>query len=174
MGSNAISGASFLPICLEPVEIRAVTSVINFPALMLQHESAVAAMLVGSVRAPQCLLGVNVTFQSARRKTFPVLQLDDAREAEVVREIADAARHDADFGMRQLPQRRLVEMIEVRVRQQNEINRRQIFYFQTGALDAFQQKKPVRKIRINQHVQVRELDEKRRVADPGDGDFAEF
>ena len=63
-------------------------------------------------------------------------------------------------------------MIEVRVRQQNQIYRRQIFYLQPGALDAFQEKKPVRKIRVNQHVQVRELDEKRRVADPGDGDLA--
>ena len=124
------------------------------------------------MRAPQCLLGVNVTFQSPLRKTFPPVQLDDAREAEVVREVADAARHDADFRMRQFAQRRLVKMIEVRVRQQHQINRRQIVDFQAGALDAFQQKKPVRKIRVNQHVQVRELDEKRRVADPGDGDLA--
>jgi hypothetical protein len=110
----------------------------------------------------------------ALRKTFPVVEFDDAREAEIVREVADAARHYADFRIRQPPQRRLVEMIEMRVRQQNQVNRRQIADFQTGALDAFQKKKPVRKIRVNQHVQIRELDQKRRVADPGDGNFAEF
>ena len=110
----------------------------------------------------------------ALRKTFPPFQFDDAAEAEIVREVADAARHDADFGMRQFAQGRLVKMVEVRVRQQHQVNRRQILDFQTGALDAFQQKKPVRKIRVNQHVQVRELDEKRGVADPGDGDFAVF
>src|SRR5712675_3314390 len=67
-----------------------------------------------------------------------------------------------------------MKMIKVRVGEQNEINRRQIFNLKTGALDPLQKKKPVRKIRINQHVQIRELDEKRRVADPGDGDFTVF
>ena len=62
----------------------------------------------------------------------------------------------------------------MRVRQQHQINRRQVADFQPGALDALQQKQPVRKIRVNQHVQVRELDEKRRVADPGDGDLPAF
>ena len=108
------------------------------------------------------------------RETFPPLQLDDALEAQVVREIADAPRHDADLRMRQPAQRRFVKVIEVRVRQQHEINRRQIADLQAGALDAFQQKQPVREIRIHQHVQVGELDQKRRVADPGDRHLAGF
>ena len=91
-----------------------------------------------------------------------------------MREVADAARHDADFRMRQLAQGRLVEMIEVRVRQQHHVNRRQVFDPEPRALDALQPEKPVRKIRINQHVQVRELDQEGGVADPGDGDFAMF
>jgi hypothetical protein len=86
-----------------------------------------------------------------------------------VREVADAPRHHADFRLRQFAQRRLVEMIEVRVRQQHQVNRRQIPDFHAGALDALQQKQPVREIRVNQHVQIRELDQKRRVADPRDG-----
>jgi len=156
----------------EAVEISAVARVINFPALMLQHKSAVTAMAV--VQRPRAPMFARRErhLPVALRKAFPMLQLDDARKAEIVREIADAARHDADFWMWQFPQRRLVKMIEVRVRQQHEVNRRQIFYLHAGALDAFQEKKPVREIRVDQHVQVRELDEKRRVADPGDGDLA--
>ena len=65
-------------------------------------------------------------------------------------------------------------MVEVRVRQQHQVNRRQIFDAQAGALEPLQQKKPVGKIRVHQHIQVRELDEKRRVADPGDGDLPAF
>jgi hypothetical protein len=118
------------------------------------------------------LLGVNVTFQSPVRKTFPPVQLDDARKTEIVREITDAPRHDADFRMWQPPQGRLVKMIKVRVRQQNQVNRRQVVDFQAGTFDALEQKQPVRKIRVNQHVQIRELDQERRVADPGDGNLA--
>ena len=107
-------------------------------------------------------------------KTFPVIELDDARKTKVVCEVADAARHHADFRMRQFAQRRFVKMIEMRVRQQHHVNRRQILDFEAGALDPFQQKKPVREIGINQHVQVRELDQERGMADPGDGDLAVF
>jgi hypothetical protein len=39
--------------------------------------------------------------------------------------------------MGQFAQRRLVKVIEVRVREQHEINRRQMFDAQTGTLDAF-------------------------------------
>ena len=56
-------------------------------------------------------------------------QLDDARETEIFRQIADAMRHDADFWMRQSAQRGFVKMIEVRVRQQHQINPRQVADF---------------------------------------------
>ena len=58
-------------------------------------------------------------------------------EAEILREVADAPRHHADFRVRQPAQRRLVKMVEVRVRQQHQVNRRQVPDFQTGAPDAF-------------------------------------
>ena len=94
----------------------------------------------------------------ALRKTLPPVQLDDAREAEVLGQIADAPRHHADFRRRQAAQRRFVEMIEMRVRQQHQINPRQVPNLEAGPLDAFQEEQPVRKVRINQNVQIRELD----------------
>src|SRR5204863_2026775 len=57
-------------------------------------------------------------------------------------------------------------------REQHEVNRRQIFDPAARALDSLQQKKPVREIRIDEHVQIIELHEERRVANPGDGDLA--
>jgi len=158
----------------EAVEIRAVAGVVNFSSLMLQHESAVTAMLVVQCPRTPVRAGRERHLPVALRKSFPPVQLHDAGEAEVAREIADAPRHHADFRRRQPAQRRLVKMIEVRVREQNQINRRQIADAQAGALEPLQQEKPVREIRVHQHVQVRELDEKRRVADPGDGDLLAF
>jgi hypothetical protein len=107
-------------------------------------------------------------------KTFPPIELDHALEAEVDREVADAPGHDADFWMRQTAQGGFMEMIEMRVREQDQIDGREVFDFQAGAFDAFEEKQPVGKIRVDEHVEVRELNEEGRVADPGDGDFAVF
>ena len=74
--------------------------------------------------------------------------------------------------MRQTPKRGLMEMIEMGVGQEHQIDRRQMLDLQTAALDAFEQEKPVRKIGINQDVEVGELDQKRSVADPSDADLA--
>jgi len=69
--------------------------------------------------------------------------------------------------MWQPPQARLVKMIEMRVGQQNSVNRRQILDPQPGPLDALEQKEPIRKVRVNKQVQIRELNKERCVPDPG-------
>jgi len=74
--------------------------------------------------------------------------------------------------MWQSPQRWLVEMIEVRVRQQHQINRRKVLDFQSCPLKPLQKEKPVRKIRVHQNIQVGELDQKRRMTDPRDRDLS--
>src|ERR1700733_16139507 len=73
--------------------------------------------------------------------------------------------------MRQPAPGGLVEMIEGRVGQQHQVDRWQVLDFHTGSLEPFQQEKPVRKIRVDEHVEIVELDEERSVADPGDGHF---
>ena len=63
-------------------------------------------------------------------------------------------------------------MIEVRVREQDEVDGRKIFEAQAGALDALEEEKPVGEIGIDEDIEVGELDEKGGVADPGEGDLA--
>ena len=65
-------------------------------------------------------------------------------------------------------------MIEVGMCQEHEINRREVFDFQTGTFDALQEEQPVREVGIHELVQVGELDEKRGVANPRHRDLAEF
>jgi len=60
----------------------------------------------------------------------------------------------------------------MRMRKEHEIDRREVPEFETGTLDPLQQEKPVRKIRIDQHIQVVELHQKRSMANPGDGHLA--
>src|ERR1017187_4515015 len=54
-----------------------------------------------------------------------------------------------------------------------QVNGGQMRDIQAGPLDALQHEKPVREVWIDQNVQVGELQEKRGMADPGDGDLAE-
>src|SRR5882757_3840904 len=61
-------------------------------------------------------------------------------------------------------------MIEVSMRQKDQIDRRQIADPATGALDPLEQKKPVREIWINEDIEVAELNEERSMANPSQGD----
>ena len=74
--------------------------------------------------------------------------------------------------MRQTPQRWFVEMIEMRVCQQYQVDGRKMFDRQPGTLEAFQQKQPVGEIGINENIQIMELNQERRVTNPGQRDLA--
>ena len=63
-------------------------------------------------------------------------------------------------------------MIEMRVRQQHEIDWRQIINLQAGTLDTFQHEQPIGKVGVDQDIQVGELDQEGCMPDPGDGHFA--
>lgn len=158
----------------EAVEVGAVAGVIDAAALVFQNESAVAAVLVAQGAGAPMFAGREGDGPVVVRETFPPFEFNDALEAEVQREVADAPGHDADFRMRQSANGWFVKMIEVRVREQDEVNRRQVLDFQAGAFDAFEKEKPVGEIRVDEDVQVGELHEERGVPDPGDGDFASF
>src|SRR6202012_5924301 len=65
-------------------------------------------------------------------------------------------------------------MVKMGVRQQNQVNPRQVTDTQAGPLDALEQEEPIGEIRVNQDIEVRKLDEKRGVANPSDRHFAHF
>jgi hypothetical protein len=161
-----------LPDFLEATEVRAIAGVIDAPAMMFDDESAIAAMMiVENARAPMFARREG-DLPFAVEKTFEPLQFDDALEAQAAREIAHAPGHDANFRRTNAANTRLVKVIEVRVREQDEIDRRKILELEASVFDALQQEKPVREIGIDEDIEVGELHEKRRVTDPGDGDFA--
>src|SRR5437899_6582742 len=63
-------------------------------------------------------------------------------------------------------------MIEMSVREQNQVDRRQMTDLDSRPFDALEQEQPVGEIGIDQYVQITELDQKRGVADPGDSHLA--
>ena len=152
----------------ETFKIRTVTGVINAATLVFKNETAITAMMVAQGACAPVFARSERHLPVLVPETFPPIEFDDSFETEVVSEIAHAPGHHTDFRMRQPPDRGFVEMIEVRVGEQHQVNGWQMFDFQPGTSDSLNQKQPVGKVWINQNVQIRELNQKGRVADPGD------
>ena len=139
---------------------------------MFEDESAVAAVVVAQHPGAPVLARGQGHGPVVVRETLPPLQLDDAAEAQIVGQVSHAPGHDGNFGVRQPAEGRFVEMVEVGMGQEHQVNGRQVLEAQAGAFEAFQQKEPVGEVGVNEHVQVRELDQERGMADPSDGDLA--
>ena len=103
---------------------------------------------------------------------LPVIELMHDIEAEVVDQVAHANRHDDRLICRDARQSAPVEMIEMRVRHQNKIDRGQMVNFETRLFEPLDHLQPLRPDRIDQHVGFVCLNQERGVANPGDADFA--
>ena len=93
-------------------------------------------------------------------------------KTEIVHQISHADRHDDRLIGRDAAQGAPVEMIEVRVRDEDEIDLGQMMNLETGLLQALDHLQPLRPIRIDQDVDLMRLNQKRSVPDPGDADLA--
>lgn len=171
-GEEGDLGREVLADLFEAVEVGAVAGVIDFAALMFEDEAAVAAVIIAKHAGAPMFAGRQGDLPVAMGEALPPIELDDALEPEVAGEVAHAPRHDADFGVGQFAEGRFVKVVEVGVSEEDEINGRQVFDAEAGAFDAFEQEEPVGEIGVNEDVQVGELDKKRGVADPGEGDLA--
>ena len=63
-------------------------------------------------------------------------------------------------------------MIEMRVRHENEIDRRQMMDLEARLLEPLDHLQPLRPDRVDQDIDLVRLDQERSVPDPGDADFA--
>lgn len=103
---------------------------------------------------------------------LPFIQLMNDVESEIVDQISDTGRNDNRLIGRDTPEGPPVEMIEVRVRNEDGIDRREIIDMQTGALKPLDHAQPHRPIGINEDVHPTELNEKRRMPNPSDANSA--
>src|SRR5207302_1704627 len=112
---------------LKAVKIGAVAGMINTAASVFQNEPAVATMIVPQYAGAPVFAGRQSHFPVAARETFPPFEFDDAIEAQAVSQVVHAPGHHRNFRMRQAAKRWFVKMIEMRVRKQNQVNRREMF-----------------------------------------------
>src|SRR4051794_33416097 len=153
------------------MKVSAVSGVINTPTLIFQDEAAVTTMAVAQGPRAPMFAGCQRDLPILVTEAFPTIQFDDSLESEVQRKISDSPWHHSNFRSGQPPKSWFVKMIEVSMRQQDEVDRRKILDFQAGTFQSFQQEEPVSKIRIDQDIKVGELNQKGCMADPGHGDL---
>jgi len=134
---------------------------------MLQHKSAVTAVAVAQRRAPQCWLGVNVTFQSRCEKL-------SHQSSSITREKPRfCARSPTPTASRRFSAPAICAASACESDRNARASAaqdqwRQVADFRPARLIRFS-KKASSQNSVNQHVQIVELDQERGVADPRDG-----
>ena len=99
-------------------------------------------------------------FERTQLDCLPVIELVHDVEAEIVYQVTYAHRHNDRLVGRNAAQRTPVEMIEMSVRHQDEIDRRQMMNFETRLLQTLDYLEPLRPVRIDQDIHFVSLNKK--------------
>ncbi len=102
----------------------------------------------------------------------PPVHLVHFLEAEIVDKIRHARGHNDRLPRRDRAQRAAIEVIKVRVRDEDKVDIGQVLDGKPGALQPLDHDEPVGPVGVDQDVVLRRLDEKRGVADPRQPDLA--
>ena len=122
-------------------------------------------------RAPM-RTGRQRNFQRTKPHGLPVIKLMHDVETKIMHEVSDADRDDDRLISGNATQGAPVEMIEMRMRHQNEIDRGQMMNFKSRLLEPLDYLQPKRPVGIDQDIDFVGLNQKRGVPDPGYTNFA--
>src|SRR5215471_17524487 len=110
--------------------------------------------------------------QRSELDRLPFIEFVDNVKSEPVNETTNTDRNDDRLIGSNCAQRSAIEMIKMRVSHEHEIDRRQMMNVKARLLQSFNHAQPHRPNRIDQHIGVVRLDQKRRMPDPSDADLA--
>src|SRR6266699_1965833 len=110
----------------------------------------------------------------------PPVQLNHVTKSQVGNQVEDMFRHNhsrcrSSRALRMLdqrPQRRPVQVIKMRMRNEHHVNGRKVLYLYPRLAQSFQDKKPAGKVGINNDILPANLQKKTGMADKGDTHFA--
>jgi len=156
----------------ESLEIGGVSTMKNRPAIQAKNETAEAAMGVSQKTRSPMMRRCERNSKRTELDRLPFIELVHDVESQAVDQAPDADRNDDGLIGGNRPQRSPIEMIEMRVGDENEINRGQMMNIKTGFLEAFDHAEPHRPDRIDQDIDFVRLNQERSVTDPGNGNLA--
>src|SRR5579872_3812713 len=111
---------------------------------------------------------------------LPPVEFNDLGKSKIGNKVGDVSWNDdgrrnatgPQIVLNNCPQRRTMQVIEVRVRNQYEIDGGKIGDSQAWTAKPFQHEQPPRKVRIDQDRLAADLDEEARVPDEGHAEFS--
>src|SRR5579862_2315377 len=156
-------------------KISCISGMINRMLPCPQNKASVAAMRVlQNARAPMPRRNMR-HHQAAMSRTLPPVEFNDLGEVEIGNQIGDMRRnHDrrrpaprSQIVLHDCAKRRTVQMIKMSVRNQNQVDRRQIADSNSRPPQTLQYEQPVRKIRVDDHALSADLQKETGMPDEG-------
>src|SRR5256885_10869982 len=145
---------------LEALEIGGVAAMKNGAPVRTDDETTKAAMCVGEKTRAPMMRGRQRHAQRAELDCLPFAQLVDNVESQPVNQTPDANWNDDRLVGGNESQRAAIEMIEVRVCDEDEIDRGQMMDVKARFFESLDDAEPHRPDRIDQNVCVVRLDQK--------------
>src|SRR5215212_8797636 len=156
----------------EPREEGGVSAMKNRSVAEIHREAAESAVQIGQEPRAPMIAGSQRHFDRADLNPLPVIKLVHDIKTEIVNQITDADRNNDRLIGGDFAQGSAVEVIEVRVRHQNDVDVRKMLDLEARFFQTLYNLQPLGPDRVDQHVDFMGLDEKRGMADPGNTDFA--
>src|SRR5688572_15803184 len=128
----------------ESIEVGAVAAVKDVAPIHLQNKAAKAAVEIGQKSGAPVRTRSQRYVDRTQLHRLPVIELVHDIETKIVHQIADADGHDDRLIGRHLGQSAPVEMVEMRVRDENEIDRGQMMDLEARSLEALDYLEPFR------------------------------
>jgi hypothetical protein len=164
----------------EPGKIRGIARVINRVLAGFQHEAAIPAMRIfqdpGSPMSRRHVRDRNIVVPG----TLPPVELDDLGESQIRNQVGNMGGDDDGRGdaarvqiiLHNCAQRWAMKVIEMRVRNQHQIDGWKVGNAYAGPAQALEHKQPARKIRIDDDTFSAQLNKETGMSDERDAEFS--
>jgi hypothetical protein len=150
----------------ESLKVSGVAAVKNRPSCVFDKKAAESSMaIVENSRSPMTRGGEG-DLECSMFKTLPMAQLVDAIKSESMDETADVLRNRDRLIARDRAKCAAVEMIEMGVRDQNQVDGGKVAKRDSGMFDALDDLQPLRPIRVDEDTVLGSLNKEGGVPDP--------
>src|SRR5438552_2040470 len=156
----------------KPGEICAVTAMKNGAPINGDNEAAEPAMQVREKARAPMITRRQRDIDRSQFHRLPVIEFMHNVKTEIVHKISHTDRHHDWLVGRDSAQCPPIEMIEVRMGDENKVYFRQMMNLKSGLFQPLDHFQPLRPNRIDQYINLVRLDQKRGVPNPGNANFA--
>lgn len=158
----------------EAIKIGGIPGVVHDGAAKIEDITTVSPMEVGDFAGAPMFGGDKSDRGAGKPQSFPPFHLIHLLETDSVHQVADPGRHNDRLVGGDLAETPPVEVIEMGVGDEHQVDVGQVVMGQTGVAKAADDEQPIRPVGIDKDVGFGALDQKGRMANPGQTNFPVF